>query len=113
MFLKKVTINQKCKTYNYFKIVASYRDPDGKPKHRLIQNLGALSEVDAERMRLILKAQQDPELVLAKSSDIVVIKHWLFLPIILLHSLWETFQLQQFFPDGLLTEAMVLNRCIP
>jgi len=112
MFLKKVTINQEGKTYNYFKIVASYRDPDGKPKHRLIQNLGALSEVDAERMRLILKAQQDPELVLAKSSDIVVIKHWLFLPIILLHSLWETFQLQQFFPDGLLTEAMVLNRCI-
>ena len=96
MFLKKVTINQECKTYNYFKIVASYRDPDGKPKHRLIQNLGALSEVDAERMRLILKAQQDPELVLAKSSDIVVIKHWLFLPIILLHSLWKPFSYNNF-----------------
>lgn len=63
-------------------------------------------------MRLILKAQQDPELVLAKSSDIVVTKHWLFLPIILLHSLWETFQLQQFFPNNLLVEAMVLNRCL-
>jgi transposase len=112
MFLKKVTIKQEGRTYNYYKIVASYRDKDGKPKHRLIQNLGVLSEDDAERMRLILKAQQDPELVLAKSSDIVVIKHWLFLPIILLHSLWETFQLQRFFPDGLLIEAMVLNRCI-
>ena len=112
MFLKKVTIKQEGKTYNYYKIVASYRDKDGKPKHRLIQNLGVLSEDDAERMRLILKAQQDSELVLAKSSDIVVTKHWLFLPIILLHSLWETFQLQHFFPDGLLLEAMVLNRCI-
>ena len=112
MFLKKVTIKQEGKTYNYFKIVASYRDKDGKPKHRLIQNLGVLSEDDAQRMRLILKAQQDPGMVLAKTSDIVVTRHWLFLPIILLHSLWETFQLQQFFPDGLLVEAMVLNRCI-
>ena len=112
MFLKKVTIRQEGKTYNYYKIVASYRDKDGKPKHRLIQNLGVLSEADAERMRLILKAQQDPDLVLAKTSDIVVTKHWLFLPIILLHSLWETFQLQHFFQDSLLIEAMVLNRCI-
>ena len=112
MFLKKVTIKQEGKTYNYYKIVASYRDKDGKPKHRLIQNLGVLSETDAERMRLILKAGQDSELVLAKTSDIVVTKHWLFLPIILLHSLWETFQLQHFFSDGLLIEAMVLNRCI-
>ncbi|WP_045576918.1 IS1634 family transposase, partial [Desulfosporosinus sp. I2] len=112
MFLKKVTIKQEGKTYNYYKIVASYRDKDGKPKHRLIQNLGVLSEADAERMRLIIKAQQDSELALAKSSDIVVTRHWLFLPIILLHSLWETFQLQKFFSDGLLIEAMVLNRCI-
>lgn len=112
MFLKRVTIKQEDRTYNYYKIVASYRDKDGKPKHRLIQNLGILSEDDAERMRLILKAQQNTELVLAKSSDIVVIKHWLFLPIILLHSLWETFQLQRFFPDNVLIEAMVLNRCI-
>lgn len=71
-----------------------------------------MSEADAERMRLILKAQQDSELVLAKSSDIVVTRHWQFLPIILLHSLWETFQLHRFFPNGLLIEALVLNRCI-
>ncbi|MFZ5986515.1 MAG: IS1634 family transposase [Bacillota bacterium] len=112
MFLKKITIKQEDKTYNYYKIVASYRDKDGKPKHRLIQNLGVMSEDDAERMKLILKAQQDSDLVLAKASDIVVTKHWLFLPIILLHSLWETYQLHHFFPDSLLIEAMVLNRCI-
>ena len=35
MFLRKVTINQEDKIYNYYKIVASYRDKDGKPKHRL------------------------------------------------------------------------------
>lgn len=112
MFLKKVTIKRADKTYNYYKIVASYRDKDGKPKHRLIQNLGVLSDEDAARMKLILQAQQDSELVLAKSSDIVVTKHWLFLPIIILHSLWETFQLHRFFSDALLVEAMVLNRCI-
>jgi transposase len=112
MFLKKVTIKKDNKTYNYYKIVAAYRDKDGKPKHRLIQNLGVLSDEDASRMKMILQSQQDSELVLAKSSDIVVTTHWLFLPIILLHSLWETFELQRFFPNGLLTEALVLNRCI-
>ena len=112
MFLKKVTIKRDGKTYNYYKIVSSYRDNDRKPKHRLIQNLGVLSEEDAARMRMILQAQQDADLLVAKSSDIVVTKHWLFLPIIILHSMWETFQLNRFFSDALLVEAMVLNRCI-
>ena len=112
MFLKKVTLKKDNKTYNYYKIVASYRDKDGKPKHRLIQNLGVLSEEDAARMKMIIQSQQDPDLLVAKHSDLVVTKHWLFLPVILLHSLWETLQLHRFFPDALLVEAMVLNRCI-
>jgi len=112
MFLKKVTIKTEGKTYNYYKIVASYRDKDGKPKHRLIQNLGVLSDEDAGRMKMILQVQQDSDLSLAKSSDIVVTKQWMFLPIILLHSLWETFHLHRFFSNDLLAEAMVLNRCI-
>lgn len=100
------------RTYNYYKIVASYRDKDGKPKHRLIQNLGVLSEEDAARMRMILQAQHDADLMVANSSDVVVTRHWLFLPIILLHSLWESLHLHRFFSDALLVEAMVLNRCI-
>lgn len=112
MFLKKVSLKKEGKTYNYYKIVASYRDKDGKPKHRLIQNLGVLSDEDAERMKLIIRAQQDPDLVIAKSSEIVVTKHWLFLPIIVLHSLWQAFQLHRFFNNSILIEAMVLNRCI-
>lgn len=63
-------------------------------------------------MRQIIQAQQDPEMVLAKSEDIVVTKHWLFLPIIVLHALWETFELHQFFQHSLLVQAMVFNRCI-
>lgn len=112
MFLKKVTLKQKGKTYNYYKIVASYRDKDGKPKHRLIQNLGALSDEDAAKMKMIVQSQQDPDLLVAKFSDLVVTRHWLFLPIMLLHSLWETLQLHRFFSNALLVEAMVVNRCI-
>jgi transposase len=112
MFLKKVTLKKSNKTYNYYKIVASYRDQDGKPKHRMIQNLGVLSDKDAARMRQIIQSQQDPDMILAKSEDIVVTKHWLFLPIMVLHALWETLQLHRFFPRSLLVEAMVLNRCI-
>ena len=112
MFLKKVTLKTEGKTYDYYKIVASYRDKDGNPKHRLIQNIGVLSNEDADRIRLILKAQQDPDLSFAKCSDIVVSKHWTFLPILVLHALWDFFQLQRFFPGDFLTEAMVLNRCL-
>jgi transposase len=112
MFLKKVTLKQQGKTYNYYKIVASYRDKDGKPKHRLIQNLGALSDEDAAKMKMIIQSQQGPDLLVAKHSDLVVTRHWLFLPVILLHSLWEMLQLHRFFPDALLVEAMVLNRCL-
>ncbi|HUX80482.1 MAG TPA: IS1634 family transposase [Alphaproteobacteria bacterium] len=112
MFIKKVTIKREGKTYDYYKIVASYRDKDGKPKHRIIQNLGVLSDEDATRMKMILQVQQNTDLSLAKSSDIVVTKHWMFLPIVLLHSLWETFHLHRFFSNNLLTEAMVLNRCL-
>lgn len=112
MFLKKVTIRRSGKTYNYYKIVTSYRDQDGKPKHRVIQNLGALSEEDADRMRQIIKAQQDPDLILAKSSDVVVTNHWLYLPIVVLHTLWKSFKLDRFFSHSMLAEALVLNRCI-
>lgn len=112
MFLKKVTLKQKDKTYNYYKIVASYRDKDGKPKHRLIQNLGALSDEDAAKMKMIIQSQQDPDILVSKLSDLVVTRHWLFLPVILLHSLWESLQLHRFFPNALLVEAMVLNRCL-
>jgi transposase len=112
VFLKKVTLKKENKTYNYYKIVASYRDKDGKPKHRLIQNLGALSEEDASKMKMIIQSQQDSDLLVTKRSDLVVTKHWLFLPIILLHALWESMQLHRFFPNALLVEAMVLNRCI-
>jgi transposase len=112
MFLKKVTIRRSGKTYHYYKIVTSYRDQDGKPKHRVIQNLGALSEEDADRMRQIIKAQQDPDLVLAKSSDVVVTNHWLYLPIVVLHALWKTFDLDRFFSHSMLTEALVLNQCV-
>lgn len=112
MFLKKVTIRKSEKTYHYYKIVTSYRDKDGKPKHRVIQNLGALSEEDADRMRQIIKAQQDPDLILAKSSEVVVTNHWLYLPIVVLHALWKRFDLDRFFSQSLLTEALVLNRCV-
>ncbi|MDC3426379.1 IS1634 family transposase [Aquibacillus sp. 3ASR75-11] len=112
MFLKKVTIRRSEKVYNYYKIVTSYRDKDGKPKHRVVQNLGALSDEDANRMRLIIKSQQDSDLVLAKSSDVVVTKHWLYLPVMVLHTLWKKLELHRFFSNSILAEALVLNRCI-
>jgi hypothetical protein len=109
--LKKLPLSKKTKLITIIKL-SLLTGEDGKPKHRLIQTLGILSEADAERILLILKAQQDSDLVLAKTSDIVVTRHGMFLPIIVLHSLWKMFAFQHFFNDGLLVEAIVLNRCL-
>lgn len=55
MFLKKSTTTIKGKIYNHYKVVESYR-VDGKVKHRILFSLGALTDEQAERLRMALSA---------------------------------------------------------
>jgi transposase len=111
MFLKKSTTTIRGKTYNNYKVVESYRE-GGKIKHRILFPLGALTEKQAEQLRLIVSAYANPDVVVAKSDQIVVTKHAGFLAVATLHHLWEKWGFADFFRTDRWVEAMVLNRCL-
>ncbi|SFF12377.1 ABC-type Fe3+-hydroxamate transport system, substrate-binding protein [Paenibacillus algorifonticola] len=55
MFLKKQTISKNGKTYEYFRIVSTYRDELGRRKHRTEKYLGALSSEEVSRVKAELR----------------------------------------------------------
>lgn len=111
MFLKKSVRKINGKTYCHYKIVESYRE-DGKIKHRILFPLGALTDEEADRMRLAISAYSNPNIVVSKSEDIVVTKHTDYLGVAVLHHLWQDWGFHKFFSQDRWVEAMVLNRCI-
>lgn len=111
MFLKKSSTTINGKRYHHYKIVESYRDGD-KVKHRILFNIGTLSDEQAEQLKLAIQIQSNPSLVVAKESDIVVTKSVSYLNVMVLHQLWQQWSLEQFFPEDRWVEALVINRCI-
>jgi transposase len=111
MFLKKSIKKVNGKTYCHYKIVESYREGD-KIKHRILFPLGALSNEQAERMRLAVSAYSNPNIVVSKADEIVVTKHAAYLSIAVLHHLWQDWELNHFFSKDRWVEAMVINRCL-
>lgn len=89
----------------------SYRDGN-KVKHRILFNIGTLTDEQAEQLKLALQVQSNPSLVIAKEHDIVVTKSVSYLNVIVLHQLWQQWKLDQFFPDDRWVAALVINRCI-
>ncbi|MEK8132268.1 helix-turn-helix domain-containing protein [Paenibacillus filicis] len=57
MFLKKSTVRKNGKVYSYYKLVSSYKDSEGRSKHKLIKHLGILTDEEADRMRSELREQ--------------------------------------------------------
>jgi len=112
MYLREDKIKHGDKIYKYYRIVAAYRDKNGKPSQKVLLNLGKLSEDDAEKIRTVMSITNADNVLLAKSSDIVVLRHWLFLPVVVLHSIWQMFDFDNMFASPLLVESMVINRCI-
>lgn len=111
LFLKKSTTTINGKKYNHYKVVESYRDGD-KVKHRILYNVGQLTDKQAEQLKLAIKVQSDPSIVVAKETDIVVTKSIAYLNVMVLHQLWQQWNLNQFFLKDRFVEALVINRCI-
>ena len=111
LFLKKSSTTINGKKYHHYKIVESYREGN-KVKHRILFNVGTLTDEQAEQLRLAIQVQSNPSLVVAKESDIVVTKSVAYLNVMMLHQLWKQWDLDQFFSDDRWVEALVLNRCI-
>lgn len=111
VFLKKSTATIKGKQYHHYKIVESYRDQD-KVKHRILFNVGKLTDEQADQLRLTLQIQSDPTLIVAKEKDILVTKSVSYLDVMVLHDLWRQWDLSRFFAADRWVEALVINRCV-
>jgi len=111
MFLKKSRKSYKKSSYETYALTESYRE-GGKVKHKHIANLGALTPEQAERIRLVLKAQKLEEIFVGPLTDVVAKKHFRFLDVAVLDQIWRRFGLNDFFTEQLLAEAMALNRCL-
>jgi transposase len=111
MFLKKSVTTVKGKTYNHYKVVESYRDK-GKVKHRILFSLGALTDEQAEHMRMVVRAHSDPDIVVSKAEDIVVTKHVSYLDIAVLEQIWQDWGFNEFFTGERWVRAMVFNRLL-
>lgn len=111
MFLKKSVRTINGKTYCHYKIVESYRE-GGKIKHRILFPLGALADEQAERLRLAISAYSRPDIVVAKTDQIVVTKHVDFLSVAVLHHVWQEWGFWQFFQTDRWVEPMTINRIV-
>ncbi len=119
MYLLKQPKKQRGKIYNYYSIAESYRE-GGVSHIRILFRLGALTEEQAEKIRMVLKIYGDPDLVVAKFKDIIFQEHWQYLDIAVLHEIWNQWGLPHLFkdnglkdiPTGKIAEILTINRCV-
>jgi transposase len=111
LFLKKSSTVINGKTYHHYKIVESYRE-ENKVKHRILFNIGTLTDEQAEQLKLALQVKSNPSILVAKESDLVVTKSIAYLDVIALRLLWQDWKLHTMFPDDRWIEALVINRCV-
>ncbi|MDO9565423.1 MAG: IS1634 family transposase [Candidatus Desulfaltia sp.] len=111
MFLKKSKKSYKEKGYETYALTESYRE-GSKVKHKHIANLGTLTPEQAQRIRLVLKAQKLEDAFVGHLSDVVAKQHYRFLDVAVQDSLWRQFELDRFFDGIPYAEAMAVNRCL-
>lgn len=77
MHLRTARIRRQGRTYEYIQLVESFRRPsDGMPAHRVVGNLGKLSPVEVENLRLALSAAREGKrVVLAPSGALTSPPH--------------------------------------
>jgi transposase len=111
LFLKKSSTVINGKAYHHYKIVESYRE-ENKVKHRILFNIGTLTDEQAEQLKLALQVKSNPSILVAKESELVVTKSIAYLDVITLHLLWQDWKLHSLFLNDRWVEALVINRCI-
>lgn len=97
MFLRVSRVKRKNKSYAYAQLVESFRrDEDGLPAHRIVANLGQLSQLEIDNFRLALNASKDKKKVvvsrLVKSNNIKLSKpqnNLVYLDLAVLFEIWN------------------------
>lgn len=128
MHLRVSTKHKSGKTYQYAQFVESYRRSDGMPAHRVVANLGKLSEREIENFRLALKASREGKpLVLREAPKVEdwrtrVVANLQYLDVAVALETWRRWKLSELFnrliPKGLdavasslVITALVIQRC--
>lgn len=112
MFLKCSEVKStNGKVNKYYKIVESIRE-NGKIKHKILFNLGSLSDSKALLIRQIISGVSNPDLVTIDINDIVIDKNLDFLDAYVLHLLWQEWGFNEFFKKYPFVEILTINRCI-
>jgi transposase len=109
VFLKRDSTTINGKTYNHCKIVESYRQ-NGKPKHKVLFNLGDLPIEKINKIEMVLKSMTEKDLV--DFDDVIVDEHRDFLDVALLNHFWQNWDFDKFFLEFRWTTSLVINRCI-
>ncbi len=113
MFLRVSKVKRKNKSYAYAQLVESYRrTEDGLPAHRVVANLGQLSELEIENFRLALSASKDNQNVviskLSKASNFKISKpqsNLVYLDLAVLYEIWNQSGVAAVLRDALPTSA--------
>lgn len=72
MFLKKQKVHKQGHVYTYYRIVESYRDEQGKNKHRTVKYLGKLSDEEVSAITEQLKENRYP---FSNPNDVSIPEH--------------------------------------
>ena len=112
MFLKCTGNRPSDDSIGYYKVVESYRDEDNKVKHKILLNLGPISHEKAEKLKTLLEAYREPELICSSLEDILVTEHIKYLEVALLYQLLKKWGLDKLFSDFKFVVPMIINRCL-
>jgi transposase len=109
----------KGRSYRSYSLARAYREK-GKNKKEVVVKLGKLSDDEASRWRVFLKAIKNPKAVLATLDDIFVNSHYDYLDIAVANAVWDEWGLAKIFPENdrrsikieTIARILAINRCI-
>ena len=125
MHLRISTTKRGAHTYRYAQLVQSYRRPDGVPGHRVVAQLGALSEVEIENLRTALAASRDGKAVVLPTEKLraKVLENLSYLDAAVALAVWREWRLDELLADLMspgeqevppadVVAALTIQRCI-
>jgi len=130
MQIRVTRIKRNGRTYEYAQLVESYRrEHDGMPMHRVVANLGALSALEVENLRVALQAGRDKQKLVAPRTTKQprplpqIVANLRYLDAAVLLELWNEWGLMELLGDVLpdsaatipgarVVAALAIQRCI-
>jgi transposase len=130
MFLRVTKVKRQGKQYSYAQFVESYRrNEDGLPAHRVVANLGQLSELEIENLKTAIRASKDQKKAvfdLTENRQIQLskpTKNLIYLDLATLFETWKKISIARILQESLpktnskissadIISALCLHRCL-